>query len=104
MHDVQGAEDLDEGAQRELESRAAGLKAAQTWHATRTIQMAREACAGAGHQQEKRLPPLKADTDVFNNFEGDNTVPLQPVAKGLATGHRDGFGSDGGWGQVGRAH
>jgi acyl-CoA oxidase len=101
MHDVQGAEDLDEGAQRELESRAAGLKAAQTWHATRTIQMAREACGGAGYLQENRLPHLKADTDVFTTFEGDNTVLLQLVAKGLLTGYRDAFGSLDGWGKVG---
>src|ERR671921_7698 len=101
MHDVQGAEDLDEGAQRELESRAAGLKAAQTWHATRTIQMAREACGGAGYLQENRLPHLRADTDVFTTFEGDNTVLLQLVAKGLLTGYRDNFGSLDGWGRVG---
>jgi acyl-CoA oxidase len=101
MHDVQGAEALDEGAQRELESRAAGLKAAQTWHATRTIQMAREACGGAGYLQENRLPHLKADTDVFTTFEGDNTVLLQLVAKGLLTGYRDAFGSLDGWGKVG---
>ncbi|SHN81954.1 Acyl-coenzyme A oxidase [Geodermatophilus obscurus] len=101
MHDVQGAEDLDEAAQRELESRAAGLKAAQTWHATRTIQMAREACGGAGYLQENRLPHLKADTDVFTTFEGDNTVLLQLVAKGLLTGYRDAFGSLDGWGKVG---
>src|SRR4051812_13302912 len=101
MHDVQGAEDLDEGAQRELESRAAGLKAAQTWHATRTIQMAREACGGAGYLQENRLPHLKADTDVFTTFEGDNTVLLQLVAKGLLTGYREAFGSLDGWGRVG---
>jgi acyl-CoA oxidase len=101
MHDVQGAEDLDEGAQRELESRAAGLKAAQTWHATRTIQTAREACGGAGYLQENRLPHLKADTDVFTTFEGDNTVLLQLVAKGLLTGYRDAFGSLDGWGKVG---
>ncbi|SET91713.1 acyl-CoA dehydrogenase [Geodermatophilus poikilotrophus] len=101
MHDVQGAEDLDEGAQRELESRAAGLKAAQTWHATRTIQMAREACGGAGYLQENRLPHLKADTDVFTTFEGDNTVLQQLVAKGLLTGYRDAFGSLDGWGRVG---
>src|SRR3712207_5486668 len=91
MHDVQGAEDLDEGAQRELESRAAGLKAAQTWHATRTIQMAREACGGAGYLQENRLPHLKADTDVFTTFEGDNTVLLQLVAKGLLTDYSSDF-------------
>jgi acyl-CoA oxidase len=70
MHDVQTAvhehgQELDEAAQRELESRAAGLKVAQTAHATRTIQMCREACGGAGYLQENRLPHLKADTDVF---------------------------------------
>ena len=101
MHDVQAAETLDEEAQRELESRAAGLKVAQTWHATRTIQLCREACGGAGYLQENRLPHLKADTDVFTTFEGDNTVLLQLVAKGLLTGYRDAFGSLEGWGKVG---
>ena len=106
MHDVQTAvhehgEEIDEAAQRELESRAAGLKVAQTWHATRTIQMCREACGGAGYLQENRLPHLKADTDVFTTFEGDNTVLLQLVAKGLLTGYRDAFGSLDGWGRVG---
>ncbi|MCF6509138.1 acyl-CoA oxidase [Blastococcus sp. MG754426] len=106
MHDIQTAvhehgEEIDETAQRELESRAAGLKAAQTWHATSTIQMCREACGGAGYLQENRLPHLKADTDVFTTFEGDNTVLLQLVAKGLLTGYRDAFGSLDGWGRVG---
>ncbi|WP_369255828.1 acyl-CoA dehydrogenase family protein [Geodermatophilus amargosae] len=105
MHDIQTAvhehgEEVDEAAQRELESRAAGLKAAQTWHATRTIQMCREACGGAGYLAENRLPQLKADTDVFTTFEGDNTVLLQLVAKGLLTGYRDAFGSLDGWGRV----
>ena len=106
MHDVQTAvhvhgQEIDEQAQRELESRAAGLKAAQTGHATATIQMCREACGGAGYLQENRLPHLKADTDVFTTFEGDNTVLLQLVAKGLLTGYRDAFGSLDGWGRVG---
>ena len=106
MHDIQTAvhlhgEEIDEEAQRELESRAAGLKVAQTWHATRTIQMCREACGGAGYLQENRLPHLKADTDVFTTFEGDNTVLLQLVAKGLLTGYRDTFGSLDGWGRIG---
>jgi acyl-CoA oxidase len=90
----------DEHRQRELESRAAGLKAVQTWHATRTIQMCREACGGAGYLAENRLPGLKADTDVFTTFEGDNTVLLQLVAKGLLTGYRDAFGSLDGWGRA----
>src|SRR6185312_4711720 len=83
LSSVQGGDGpVDERRQRELESRAAGLKAAQTWHATRTIQMCREACGGAGYLAENRLPSLKADTDVFTTFEGDNTVLLQLVAKG----------------------
>ncbi|CCH85783.1 Acyl-CoA dehydrogenase [Modestobacter italicus] len=100
MHDVLGAGEVDEAAQRELESRAAGLKVANTWHATRTIQLAREACGGAGYLAENRLPALKADTDVFTTFEGDNTVLLQLVAKGLLTGYRDAFGSLDGWGRA----
>ncbi|WP_229071189.1 acyl-CoA dehydrogenase [Actinoplanes sp. DH11] len=101
LADVQsGAGPVDEHRQRELESRAAGLKAMQTWHATRTIQMCREACGGAGYLAENRLPGLKADTDVFTTFEGDNTVLLQLVAKGLLTGYRDAFGSLDGWGRA----
>lgn len=84
MHRLQapGAEP-DEKAQRDLESRAAGVKAIGTWHATRTIQTCREACGGAGYLSENLLPQLKADTDVFTTFEGDNTVLLQLLAKNL---------------------
>ncbi|MDX6371504.1 MAG: acyl-CoA oxidase [Nocardioidaceae bacterium] len=76
---------------RELESRAAGTKALGTWHATRTIQECREACGGAGYLAENRFTALKADTDVFTTFEGDNTVLLQLVAKGLLTDYSSGF-------------
>jgi acyl-CoA oxidase len=101
LHEVQSAAGpVDEHRQRELESRAAALKAAQTWHATRTIQICREACGGAGYLAANRLPGLKADTDVFTTFEGDNTVLLQLVAKGLLTGYRDSFGSLDGWGRT----
>jgi acyl-CoA oxidase len=100
MSEVFSLTEPDEHRQRELESRAAGLKAMQTWNATRTIQMCREACGGAGYLAENRLPGLKADTDVFTTFEGDNTVLLQLVAKGLLTGYRDAFGSLDGWGRA----
>ncbi|WP_426564552.1 acyl-CoA dehydrogenase [Angustibacter sp. McL0619] len=96
MHDVQTALQSDappdETSQRELESLAAGVKVMATWHATRTIQECREACGGAGYLAENRLPALKADTDVFTTFEGDNVVLLQLVAKGLLTSYRDAFG------------
>ncbi|MFK4082729.1 acyl-CoA dehydrogenase [Kribbella sp. NPDC020789] len=77
---------------RALEAQAAGTKALGTWHATETIQVCREACGGAGYLAENRLATLKADTDVFTTFEGDNTVLLQLVAKGLLTDYRESFG------------
>ncbi|BBY52603.1 acyl-CoA oxidase [Mycolicibacterium arabiense] len=88
-HELQTADDPDAEEQRELESRAAGLKAANTWHATTAIQEAREACGGAGYLAENRLIALKADTDVFTTFEGDNHVLTQLVAKELLTAYAD---------------
>jgi acyl-CoA oxidase len=84
-------EEEAERDRRELETRAAGLKAIATWQATETIQVCREACGGAGYMSENRLAELKADTDVFTTFEGDNTILLQLVAKSLLTGYRDEF-------------
>jgi acyl-CoA oxidase len=87
MHELQRFDRVpgpaDEQLQQELETRAAGVKAVGTWHATATIQVCREACGGAGYLSENQLPQLKADTDVFTTFEGDNTVLLQLVAKTL---------------------
>ncbi|MGQ4619453.1 acyl-CoA dehydrogenase family protein [Nocardia sp. R7R-8] len=89
MHAVQTGQNRDAGAQRALEKRAAGLKVAQTKHATRAIQECREACGGAGYLTENRLVTLKADTDVFTTFEGDNVVLTQLVAKELLTSYAD---------------
>ncbi|WP_099025390.1 acyl-CoA dehydrogenase family protein [Mycolicibacterium palauense] len=88
-HDLQTADDPDPEEQRELESRAAGLKAANTWHASTAIQEAREACGGAGYLAENRLIALRGDTDVFTTFEGDNHVLTQLVAKELLTAYAD---------------
>jgi acyl-CoA oxidase len=88
-HELQTADNPDAEEQRELEARAAGLKAANTWHATRAIQEAREACGGAGYLADNRLIALKADTDVFTTFEGDNHVLTQLVAKELLTAYAD---------------
>ncbi|MFJ5875171.1 acyl-CoA dehydrogenase [Streptomyces sp. S1] len=91
LHEVfSGAED-DPQARRRLESRAAGTKALGTWHATRTVQECREACGGAGYLAVNRFAALKADSDVFTTFEGDNHVLLQLVAKGLLTDHASEF-------------
>jgi acyl-CoA oxidase len=93
LHEVFSAvEERDEIARRKLETLAAGLKATTTWHATHAIQTCREACGGAGYLSVNRLPQLKADTDVFTTFEGDNTVLLQLVAKTLLTNYQAEFG------------
>ncbi|HEX7738626.1 MAG TPA: acyl-CoA dehydrogenase, partial [Marmoricola sp.] len=82
---------VDEKQRRALESRAAGTKALGTWHASATIQECREACGGAGYLSENRFDALRADTDVFTTFEGDNHILLQLVAKGLLTDYSSGF-------------
>ena len=93
LHDVFSAGDEDDEQRRKLEAMAAGVKAASTWFTTRAIQTCREACGGAGYLEVNRLPQLKADSDVFTTFEGDNTVLLQLVAKGLLTNYAEEFGS-----------
>jgi len=80
---------------REVETLAAGLKAKSTWHATNTIQTCREACGGKGYLYENRFAGLKADTDIFTTFEGDNTVLMQLVAKGALTEFKQSFHDDG---------
>lgn len=80
---------------RRVETLAAGLKAIATWHTTNTIQECREACGGKGYLAENRFTDLKADTDIFTTFEGDNTVLLQLVAKGLLTEFKKSFNDEG---------
>ncbi|HSV41205.1 MAG TPA: acyl-CoA dehydrogenase [Nocardioidaceae bacterium] len=94
MHEVFSDPDgTSERKRRGLESRAAATKALGTWHATWAIQECREACGGAGYLALNRFAALKADTDVFTTFEGDNTILLQLVAKGRLTDLKDEFGS-----------
>ena len=95
LHEIQTADpaDREERAQRELESRAAGLKALQTEEANRVLQLCREACGGAGYMATSGLTQRRMDADVFATFEGDNTVLLQLVAKGLLTNYSKAIGS-----------
>src|SRR5215831_6903213 len=84
-HLVEQCEKVRTGDSRPLETLAAGLKAFTTWNATQVIQTCREACGGEGYLTINRLAALKADTDVYTTFEGDNTVLMQLVAKNLLT-------------------
>ncbi|MEL6186474.1 MAG: acyl-CoA dehydrogenase family protein, partial [Myxococcota bacterium] len=62
---------------RELETLAAVVKVAATWHAIDAAQMARECCGGMGFLSANRIAEFRKDVDVFATFEGDNTVLLQ---------------------------
>ena len=91
FHAVFSAPEPPERDRRQLETLAAGLKATSSWHATQTIQTCRECCGGAGYLSENRFPSLKADTDIFTTFEGDNTVLMMLVAKAVLTDFKDHF-------------
>ncbi|MEO1434149.1 MAG: acyl-CoA dehydrogenase [Bacteroidota bacterium] len=85
---------------RELETLAAGLKSYATWATTAAIQECREACGGKGYLFENRFADLKADTEIYTTFEGDNTVLMQLVAKGLLTEFKEEFNDLNWWGMV----
>ncbi len=86
-------ENFDVRRRREMESHAAGIKAAVTGFANDTISEARLACGGAGYMAENRLTTMRADTDVFSTFEGDNVVLMQLVAKELIGAYAAEFGN-----------
>jgi acyl-CoA oxidase len=74
---------------RTIETLAAGLKAWATWNTIHTIQICREICGGEGYIAINRFSALKADSDIFVTFEGDNTVLLQLTAKNLLSDLKD---------------
>jgi acyl-CoA oxidase len=91
FHHVMSDDGVSDQERRELESLAAGMKATASWHATDTIQTCRECCGGAGYMAVNRFAALKADTDIFTTFEGDNVVLMLLTARGLLTGYGEQF-------------
>lgn len=85
----------NEDERREIETRAAGLKSMATWHAMDAISESREACGGKGYLSENRIGQMLKDIEVFTTFEGDNTVLMQLVAKGMLTKFQQAFHDDG---------
>ncbi len=85
----------NEDEMRKIETKAAGLKSLATWHGTHSVQTCREACGGKGFLSENRFADIKADSDIFTTFEGDNTVLMQLVAKGLLTEFKQSFHDEG---------
>jgi acyl-CoA oxidase len=91
FHGVFSGVDPAERDRRELDAFAAAMKATSSWHAVHTIQTCRECCGGAGYMAVNRFAALRADTDVFTTFEGDNTVLMQLAARGLLTDFSESF-------------
>lgn len=91
IHDTYRKFDRPIGEDRNVEMRAAALKAAASRHAATALQYSRELCAGQGYMWYSRIGELRADTDIFTTFEGANNVLLQLVARGLLTELREQF-------------
>ena len=70
----------DEDKIAELHALSAGMKAIMSWTAQRYLQTLRELCGGQGFAAYNRIGKLKQDFDIFQTFEGDNTVLMQQLA------------------------
>ncbi|PNW83293.1 hypothetical protein CHLRE_05g232002v5 [Chlamydomonas reinhardtii] len=75
----------------EVHALSAGLKAYTTSYTQAALSTCREACGGHGYAAVNRLGALRSDHDIFQTFEGDNTVLLQQVSAMLLKEYRQQF-------------
>lgn len=69
----------DEQIVADVHALSAGLKAYVTSYTAKSLSICREACGGHGYAAVNRFGSLRNDHDIFQTFEGDNTVLLQQV-------------------------
>ncbi|XP_024375799.1 acyl-coenzyme A oxidase 2, peroxisomal [Physcomitrium patens] len=73
----------DDDIVADVHALSAGLKAYITSYTAKSLNTCRESCGGHGYAAVNRFGSLRNDHDIFQTFEGDNTVLLQQVAGDL---------------------
>ncbi|CAN1224896.1 Acyl-coenzyme A oxidase, peroxisomal [Linum perenne] len=81
----------DEQLVGDVHALSAGLKAYVTSYTARSLNVCRESCGGHGYAAVNRFGTLRNDHDIFQTFEGDNTVLLQQVAGDLLKRYQEKF-------------
>ncbi|PPE01519.1 hypothetical protein GOBAR_DD01448 [Gossypium barbadense] len=81
----------DEQLVADVHALSAGLKAYVTSYTAKSLSTCREACGGHGYAAVNRFGSLRNDHDIFQTFEGDNTVLMQQVAADLLRQYKDKF-------------
>ncbi|KAF5749818.1 acyl-coenzyme A oxidase 2 peroxisomal [Tripterygium wilfordii] len=81
----------DEQLVGDVHTLSAGLKAYVTSYTAKSLSICREACGGHGYAAVNRFGTLRNDHDIFQTFEGDNTVLLQQVAGYLLKQYQEKF-------------
>lgn len=81
----------DEEVVGDVHALSAGLKAYVTSYTAKSLSVCREACGGHGYAAINRFGILRNDHDIFQTFEGDNTVLLQQVAADLLKQYKEKF-------------
>ncbi|KAL3524737.1 hypothetical protein ACH5RR_013109 [Cinchona calisaya] len=81
----------DEELVGDVHALSAGLKAYVTSYTAKSLSICRESCGGHGYAAVNRFGSLRNDHDIFQTFEGDNTVLLQQVAIDLLKQYKQKF-------------
>ncbi len=77
---IRSADLLDGNSLHDLKFVCPGLKAYTTSYTANALSVCRESCGGHGYAAVNRFGGWRSDHDIFQTFEGDNTVLLQQVS------------------------
>lgn len=81
----------DDAVIADVHALSAGLKSYVTAYTAKSLSVCRESCGGHGYAAVNRFGSLRNDHDIFQTFEGDNTVLMQQVAADLLKQFKEKF-------------